>query len=325
MKTTTDRLFVAYNPNSTRASLADQGVRQALDGLNLPKGQIAEYAFKFANTDDNIADIAEQIQDGDVVFGIGGDGSYHTAGNAVRLSEKKDVRLGVLGYGNFNDGANTFNHEVDVRNPLPLLSRNAATTVVYPLEVLVNDEKWREGMLYVSLGGAAVLASLFDDPRVRESLHAGKTSAAQNYARIAKKYFELSKDKDRFLDPFRHAHDDTLQTTVTDVMNVNGPRAARFIRSHNHHYQTDSFTQNDLDISHIAPNLPFIMSSLMHHMPGRLMTEDTIRFEQPATVPIQADGEYTLLTDVNTIQIRKKVNDGLTVITNRNQQGDTSA
>ena len=66
--------------------------------------------FEVADTDvdDNSHRLAKVFRDDDLVIAAGGDGTATIAINGIMLSDAKNVRIGVLGFGNFNDTARSF-------------------------------------------------------------------------------------------------------------------------------------------------------------------------------------------------------------------------
>ena len=304
LEVTSGRILAVYNEYSTRAHLADQGVRRPLEDLGLSKGQVESHILRFPRVEDNIADLSELIREGDTILSVGGDGTYHTVGNAALRAALEGVRVGLVGYGNFNDGARTFNQLEDLRNPLPLLDQNARTVDVHPIETMIDNELWRQAFLYMSIGRTAELAAIFNDPEVRSSLLSGESSMVKNFRRLISEYFRTRNDG--YIPPFCHlGDDDTVHSNVTDVVNVNGPIMARFARSGKDMHKTDAYIQSCLDISRLYPNLPFILKSLLGCMPGREIESDTMKFVDLSVVPLQADGESDRRKGVGTIRLQK--------------------
>ncbi len=322
MKTTSDEVLVIYNRNSTNARLADEDVRRPIADLNLPVGQVQEHILRYPRVEDNIADLSESIHDGQRLIVVGGDGTLHTVGNAVSQSGSEDVKIGATAHGNFCDWVRAHNETSDLRNPLPLLEEFAATARLHPLELFVNGERRREGMLYFTIGQSAVLASLFNDPDVRRELHNGKSSAIHNYSRLLKEYF--ARRGGNYLSAF-YREDGILQSDQTDTLHINNSRIARFAHlSYDPGPELEYVLTDDLDISRIPNNIPFIAKSLVRHMPGRKVRKDTIHFAQPSDITVQADGEDSVLRGVNTLTVQKKAGNGLTMLVKRSLASDAS-
>lgn len=301
---TPDRILVVYNDHSTRAEVARQEVERQLATLELLKGHVTSHTLQSPRVEDNITDVAALIHAGDTVLSVGGDGTYHTVGNAVLTAAAKNVRVGLIPGGNFNDGPHTFNNLKDLRNPLPLLNQDARTVGVHPVEIMINNEFWRHALLYASAGRTAEFAAIFNHPAVRKSLLSGKSSMFRNLARLGCKYLETRDDG--YLPPFCRQGDDTVYSHMTDIVNVNGPIMARFMRSGTDLYKTGTFRQSVLDISRLGPNLPFLLNSVIRsRMPGREIGSDIITFTNSSVVSFQVDGE-PLLTEVKTIELRKE-------------------
>ena len=94
------KLIVVYNPRSSKHAAVAQEV---LDPARKLSGWlVGKYEVKAAGLRENADELAKILNDGDLVIAAGGDGTAAMAVNGVMRSGK-DVALGVLGYGNFND------------------------------------------------------------------------------------------------------------------------------------------------------------------------------------------------------------------------------
>ena len=100
------RLILVYNPRSSHYVQVKKDVVDRLRGL---KGwMIGKYEVADTDVDDNAKRLAKVLENGDLVIAAGGDGTANIAANGIMVSGCDGVRLGVLGYGNFNDMARTF-------------------------------------------------------------------------------------------------------------------------------------------------------------------------------------------------------------------------
>lgn len=167
------KLIVAYNPRSSKAKAVEQevlGPSRKLEGW-----LVGKYQVKPTDVDDNAKELAKILNDGDLVIAAGGDGTAVIATNGVMLSGK-DVTLGVLGYGNFNDMARMLGAKRAVEyggeyvggvTEIVQKFTDGKVREIYPLEVKVDGEHWRYVPCYVTLGLFAESVAVFDDEKVR--------------------------------------------------------------------------------------------------------------------------------------------------------------
>jgi hypothetical protein len=295
---TSERLVIVHNSNSSHASDVQANVFHALDAAGVT---YTSHLTPSPSPQDNIEDIAGFVRPGDTVLTAAGDGTGNVVGNSLLLANQPDVKVGFLGYGNFSDMAATFNAGKAKRNPL-LQLQSDQTQALRPLEIMKNDEHWRYALLYATLGWTALAAHEFDNPKIREKLQRGGANIANSLARLGLFYFKTRHDSDL---PSFTREGDIRYDHLTDVLAVNGPIMAKIIRSGKNKYADADFLSRDLDVSGLIKNSPFLVASGLGYMPGKLVTSDTLRFAEPATLPVQLDGEYTQLENVSKLQITK--------------------
>lgn len=293
-----ERVVVIHNTNSSHASEVQANVLNVLDAEGVV---YAAFQTPSPNPKDTIDAVADFVRSGDTILSAAGDGTGNAVGNGLLLANQSDVKVGFLGYGNFNDMAATFNAGTAKRNPL-LQLQSDQTRTLHPLEIMKNNEHWRYALLYSTLGWTALAAHEFDNPKIRERLQGGGATIASSLARLGLFYFKTRHTSK--LPPFRRENG-SYHDNLTDVLAVNGPIMAKIIRTGKNKYGDADFLRRDLDVSGFAKNIPFLVASGLGHMPGTLTTSDELQFAAPATLPIQLDGEYTGLRDVSTLAIRK--------------------
>ena len=98
------RLLIVYNPRSSRA--ADVKMEVIDKARKLAGFMVGKYEIEKIGLDQNVANLAKILKDGDIVLSAGGDATGVIAVNAI-IESGRDVTLAVLPYGNFNDLART--------------------------------------------------------------------------------------------------------------------------------------------------------------------------------------------------------------------------
>lgn len=193
------KLIVVYNPRSSKhAAVAKEVLEPA---RKLSGWLVGKFEVKTLGLHENADDLAKILSDGDLVIAAGGDGTAAMTANAVMRSEK-DVTLGVLGYGNFNDLARMLKTKRAVEyggeyvgGVTEIIERYEAGRIeeIYPLEAVVDGKHWRYAPCYLSLGLFAESTAVFDEPKVREKLKTGKKHMVFSIWTLAKWYFKNRK------------------------------------------------------------------------------------------------------------------------------------
>ena len=156
------RLVIVYNSRSSHYKSVEADVIEP--ARHLRGWMVARYEVLKVGVDENVRRLAKILQDDDLVIAAGGDGTATIAVNGVLVSPAKNVRLGVAGYGNFNDVANCFG---DMRFEDII---NGSAKEVWPLRCLVDGKHWRFAMCYITVGMFAEACSVFDQPKTRKAL-----------------------------------------------------------------------------------------------------------------------------------------------------------
>lgn len=306
------KLIIVYNPRSSKAKAVEREV--LTPARRLEGWLVGKYQVKATDVDDNAAALAKILNDGDLVIAAGGDGTAVIATNGVMLSGK-DVTLGVLGYGNFNDMARMLGMKRAVEyggeyvggvSEIVQKFIEGKTKEIYPLEVKVNGEHWRYAPCYVTLGLFAESVAVFDDEKVRGKLRTGKKGLVFSVWNLAKWYF---KNRKREFLPKGEIEDGGVMQVfpekATDYMAINGSSVARVMRGGKSYRKKKVFRSNVSGLGGFFGLMWFMMRSILVQVPGKKTGKDVIRFTVPSEVEIQAEGEYQRLKEVREIVVEK--------------------
>lgn len=288
------QLFILYNPNSSRSADVKRGV---LDHQKDFKGYlIGKYEVEKTDVDKNATKFAKLLKDGDLVIAAGGDATGVIAANAILKSEK-DVTLAVLPYGNFNDLSRTLGTKT-----LDDIS-SAYSNKFYPLEIYVDDKFFRYATCYVTVGMMAEAVRLYDEPKMRKTLKTAKGRKIGSYTNLASWYFK-NRHKKIFLPDFKL--NGKLQPKKTsDYAAVNGRYMARVMKGGEDYKNPKIFRSETDRLTNFWRLFKLMFKSIFFRIPGSETKGDILEFFEPATVELQAEGEYKTLESVKTIEIRK--------------------
>ena len=313
-------LFVIYNPRSSRYADVESEV---LSHLSEIKGcLIGKYEVAPTNIDDNIDRLTKLLEDGDLVISAGGDATGIIASNAI-LKSGKDVTLAALPYGNFNDLARTLRTKrlSDVIKDLSRagdaawgtpsrasarMGEDAAAGPArrfYPLEIIVDGKFFRYATCYVTIGMTAEAVSIYDSPKMRAKLKNAFGRKITSYTELSKWYFK-NRHKHAFIPEF--SLNGELQSTKTsDYAAVNGRSMARVMRGGEDYHDPKFFRHETDRLTNFYRLVKLMMKSIFSRIPGTATDGDILKFTNPSTVTLQAEGESVTLKDINKIEIRK--------------------
>ncbi len=305
-----ERVLIISNPFSSRASEVQQHVIDPLMIGPIENREIVQFSVTNKDRFETIQQIADIIQPHDRIIVAGGDGTGSVTINGImNAPNSTGVRVGFLPYGNFNDMAATFTDRSAKKYPIQLLTSDETITV-HPLDIIVDQQHHQYALLYATVGWTALAAAEFDKPKKRNNLQQkNQANLASSLIDIANMYFRTRHSS--YLPPF-HRYAQAEQTRVTDILAINGPIMTKIIRSGQDIYQTDDFLSNDLDISQFFANSDLLGRSALNYifgthltLPGVPRASDMINFTSPADVPLQIDGEVSLLTSISSLVITK--------------------
>lgn len=286
------RIILVYNPKSSKARLIEREVLEKVRELN--GWTVGKYEIKAKSVDKNSADLAKILMDGDLVVTAGGDGTSAVGVNGCMLSEK-DVCLGVLGYGNFNDMARMLGtkklEEV----------MNGETVEMYPLEALVNDKHWRYASCYFTMGMFAESTRVFDDEKTRNKLKKGGRGMIFSLKVLARWYFKNRKRE--FLKDCKVNGEEMKE--MTDYMAVNSGTVAKIMKGGKWFLKKDEFWGVSGRLGGFGGLVRFMVKSVLVGLPGEKKENVKIEFAEPTEFEMQAEGEYERMKEVVKVEFRK--------------------
>ena len=292
------RLIIVYNPRSSHYVRVQRDVlakARKLQGWMIGKFEVAD-----TDVDDNSHRLAKIFHDDDLVISAGGDGTATIAMNGIMLSEAKNVRLGVLGFGNFNDMARSFgNLKFE-----DIIKGDAKR--VWPLECKINRGHWRYGMCYFTIGMFAEACAVFDHPKTRKALQSGRKRTFFSLGVLI--HWWLKQHRKKWLPRFvlGNSSDEFVECEgASDYMAINGKTVAKLMRGGKFYLQKDSFLSFNGKMSKFF-RLAFMMTrSVFRRIPGTESDYDCLVFPKPAKIMMQAEGEYKKLDGVELVEISK--------------------
>lgn len=292
------RLIIVYNPRSSHYSRVDHEVlskARKLKGWMVGKFEVAD-----TDVDDNSHRLAKVFRDDDLVIAAGGDGTATIAINGIMLSDAKNVRIGVLGFGNFNDTARSFG---DVKFE-DIIKGDAKE--VWPLECKINREHWRYGMCYFTVGMFAEACAVFDHPKTRKALRSGRKRTIFSLGVLVQWWLRQRRKKwlPRFV--LGNSSDEFIECEgASDYMAVNGKTVAKIMRGGKYYLQKDSFLSYNGRMNKFFRLAWMMVRSFFRHIPGTESDYDCLVFPKPAKIMMQAEGEYKKLENVAMVEISK--------------------
>jgi len=309
------RVIIAYNPRSSRQLRIQKEVIRPLAGLG--GYQVGKYEVKKISVNENAKMLAQLLMDGDLLISAGGDGTSTMALNAAMLS-KKDVTLGVLGYGNFNDCARMLGE----KNCKDLIYdfENGSVQRLFPMEAFLDGEHWRYAACYFTVGMFAESTEAFNKQEIRDKLKRGKKGLIYSILVLAKWFFRnkkrdfLPKDIQLGNVPMnrmkisKSGKENIVQVApsrrVSDVLMVNSKTVARLMRGGNYWQNPDEIFVSYGRLKSFWRLMWFMMRSIVAHLPGKKYCSKKdeesrgdvivkVDFSGPEEFEIQAEGEYS--------------------------------
>ena len=294
------KLIVVYNPQSSQYVHVRTEVLNKLPQL---KGfLIGKYTIQKTNFSDNVEKLSQILKDDDLVVSAGGDATAAICLNAI-LKSRKDAILAVLPYGNFNDLARTLKTSRFEDIFCSAKINNLPIKKLYPLDILVDKKHFRFASCYVTIGMTAAAVHIFDEPKIRRSLQKGRRNSYRSYFNLASWYFK-NRHKKKFLPEFK-LNGVLVSPKISDYAAVSGRSMAKVMKGGNDYLKPEVFKSATEKTVSFWPLMKLMIKSILYRTPGTETKGDKLEFLKPATITLQAEGEYQTFTNVSQIEILK--------------------
>ena len=290
------RLIIVYNPRSSRFIDVEKEI--LTPAKNLKGYIIGKYKVENTDVDQNADKFAKIIKDGDLVVSAGGDATGIIASNGI-IKSGKDATLAVLPYGNFNDLSRT----LGTKTLADALSPESTVKKLYPLEIIVDGEFFRYATCYVTIGMTAEACELFDEPKFRKSMQKGHKSSWRSYLALAKWYFK-NRHKKVFIPEFTLNGKKTAKG-ISDYCALSGKSMCRVMKGGDDYLKPKVFRSENCRLTNLWRLTKLMVAAIFTRTPGTPTTDDILEFTNPATVELQAEGEYRTFKDIKSIEIKK--------------------
>lgn len=299
-----NRLLVICNPNSTSFRRVEHEVFAPLRAHGITHDILAT---RHADSDHNIDDLTAALRDGDYAVSAGGDSTAMQLANAA-LRSKRDVTLGFLPYGNFNDTAAAHSRSNDT--VLGLIT--SPTVALAPLSVDIDGEFWRYAVSHATIGWTAEGADEFSTKISRAVLKKSPQAVKLGYSllQLTENYLRHGSTH---LPPFHTDEQPETRRKITDIIAINSPQIAGIVRSPRNYYDSAEFGYTEVNVANLLADAAFALRAITGNTPLATKQRLDIIFDSPATVPMQLDGEFQRST-IDTVSIYKNNTNTLRVL-----------
>ena len=199
-------------------------------------------------------------------------------------------------FGNFNDFSHTLNTKT-------LNDITGSVQNYYPLEIFVDDQFFRYATCYVTIGMMAEAVRLYDKPKMRKVLKTANGRNVGSYTNLAGWYFK-NRHKKIFLPDFK-LNGELQPKKTSDYAAINGKYMARIMKGGEDYQNRTTFRSETDRLTNFWRLFKLMFKSILFRIPGSETKGDVLEFLAPATVELQAEGEYKTLENIKKIVIRK--------------------
>jgi len=159
------RLVVVHSPKSSRADkYGDESVYELRQIAESRSAELVEISLKDIPYFAAVKIVRDSLNDGDVVFGAGGDGVNQTTLQGA-FESNRNIIVGFLPLGNANDFATALNGRI--KNPGKILS--GSTIDFHPLELSINGRARFYIAAYATLGITTVAVDWLNSEENRDA------------------------------------------------------------------------------------------------------------------------------------------------------------
>lgn len=290
------RVLIVYNPYSSRFVDVQ---KEVLDQAKELKGyMVGKYEVEKIDLDKNIDKFTKLVRDGDLVISAGGDATAIVASNGI-IKSGKDATLAVLPYGNFNDLSRT----LGIKTFEEVFDKNNTRKKLYPLEIYVDGKFFRYATCYVTIGMTAEAVELFDEPKTRKKLQKGHKSSWRSYFYLMFWYFK-NRHKKVFVPEFTLNGRPTA-AKISDYCALSGKSMCRVMKGGDDYLKPKVFQSENCRLTNLWRLIKLMTVAVLVRTPGKPTTGDVLEFLEPATVELQAEGEYKVFKNIKKIEIKK--------------------
>lgn len=289
------RLLIVYNPNSSQYIHVRDEILSKVTKL---KGRmVGKFAIEKAPFETNVTRLSRVLRNGDFVLSAGGDATAAVCANAI-LNSDKDITLAVLPYGNFNDLARTLGTKT-----MEDVLQDSEVKKLYPLDITINGKHWRYATCYVTIGMTAESVRIFDVPKIRKKMQQGHKSSWRSYFQLMDWYFK-NRHKKQFIPEFK-LNGKLQSTKISDYAALSGRSMCRVMKGREDYLKPLTFRSKALNTVSFPRLFMLMAKSILYRTPGSDTKGDILEFVKPATVSLQAEGEYNTFKNVKKIEIKK--------------------
>lgn len=290
------RLLIVYNPRSSRFVDVEKEVLSKAREL---KGyMVGKYEVEPTDVDKNATKFAKLVKDGDLVLAAGGDATGIIASNGI-IKSGKDATLAVLPYGNFNDLART----LGTKTFEDIFKKENEVKKLYPLEIYVDGKFFRYATCYVTIGMTAEVCEIFDEPKFRKKMQKGSKSSWRSYIALSKWYFK-NRHKRVFIPQFT-INGKPAEKKASDYCALSGKSMCRVMKGGDDYLKPKIFRSMNRKLTSFPRLFVLMAKAIFVRTPGQDTTGDVLEFLEPATIELQAEGEYRVFKDIKKIEIKK--------------------